>query len=85
MDEQSREETIFKAAIKLDSPGERSAHFKEACAGDADLLARVEGLLKAHEEQGQDGFLEVPILDPEATLMSSLVQEELGRAQNYKG
>jgi len=75
---QGNEETIFKAVIKLESSEERSAYLKEACAGNADLLARVESLLEAHEEGGRDGFLEVPVLDPEATFMSSSLQEGPG-------
>ena len=56
--EHKDEEAIFKAAFKLKSPTERIAYLKRACGNDADLLARVEALLKAHEEAGS--FLESP-------------------------
>jgi serine/threonine protein kinase/tetratricopeptide (TPR) repeat protein len=56
--EHKDEEAIFKAAFKLKSPTERIAHLKRACGNDADLLARVEALLKAYNEAGN--FLESP-------------------------
>ena len=45
------EETIFAAAAEL-PPEQRAAHLDEACAGQPELRARVEGLLRSHEATG---------------------------------
>src|SRR5262245_8376432 len=54
------EETIFAAALERDSPAERAAYLEEACAGNAALRRRVEGLLKSHFHGGK--FLETPLV-----------------------
>ncbi|MSU51738.1 MAG: serine/threonine protein kinase [Opitutus sp.] len=51
-----RAKEIFEQAIELASPEERAGYVKGACAGEADLLARVQVLLRAHDESG-DAFL----------------------------
>jgi eukaryotic-like serine/threonine-protein kinase len=51
------EVAVLNAALELREP-DRSAYLDEACAGDAALRQRVEGLLRAHE-QAED-FLEKP-------------------------
>src|SRR6516164_3779950 len=48
---------IFNGALEL-RPEERAAYLEKACAGDAALRGRVEGLLQAHEQAGD--FLETP-------------------------
>ncbi|UCG58179.1 MAG: serine/threonine protein kinase, partial [Phycisphaerales bacterium] len=75
-DEHKNEETIFKAAVKLKSPAERAAYIKTACGDNADLLARIEALLKAHEQDGS--FLESPLLAPNITFGESPVTEGPG-------
>ena len=70
------EEAIFKAAIKLKTRAERDAYLKSACGNDAELLSRLEVLLKAHDEAGD--FLEVPPFDPNATLDDSPISESPG-------
>jgi serine/threonine protein kinase len=52
----NREKEIFEQAVELASPDERSRHAREACGGDADLLARVQTLLRAYDQLG--GFME---------------------------
>jgi len=52
------EETIFNHALGIASPGEREAFLDEVCAGDANLRAGVEALIRAHETP--DSFLEAP-------------------------
>jgi serine/threonine protein kinase len=42
------DESIFAAALAIDSPGERAAYLDRACAGNPTLRAEVEGLLAAH-------------------------------------
>jgi serine/threonine protein kinase/tetratricopeptide (TPR) repeat protein len=69
------EEAIYYAAIKK-PPAERSDYLKAACGEDADLLARVEALLKARDVE--DNFLKSPVLDPEATLSEPPLTEGPG-------
>ncbi len=59
-------ESIYNAALKKGSKAERSAYLDAVCGDDSVLRARVEALIKAHEEAGD--FLEVPALDPNTTL-----------------
>ncbi len=44
--------SIFCEALEADSAEERTVYLREACAGDAGLLAEIEELLGAHEEAG---------------------------------
>jgi WD40 repeat protein/serine/threonine protein kinase len=53
-----REEELFAAALAL-PVAERQRYLEQACGGDAELLRRVEALLRAHEKVGD--FLEVPL------------------------
>src|SRR5262245_57703656 len=46
-----REIIVFNEALQL-PPAERAAFLDEACAGDAELRARVEDLLQAHIRAG---------------------------------
>jgi hypothetical protein len=55
-------EEIFLAAVERTAPAERAAYLESACGGDAALRARVDGLLRAHEEAG--AFLEEPLFIP---------------------
>src|SRR5438034_64171 len=55
------EKTLFTDALEI-PPAERAAFLDAACAGDADLRAGVEALLKAHADA--EGFLEKPIESP---------------------
>jgi serine/threonine protein kinase len=43
------ERAIFLAALEQGSPQERAAYLLSACAGDPELVKRVQELLKAHE------------------------------------
>ncbi|MHC4071458.1 MAG: protein kinase domain-containing protein [Planctomycetota bacterium] len=70
------ERAVFKEALKIETPAERAAYLKSACGSDAELLARVEALLKAHDEAGD--FLEVPAIEPGVTLVDSPLTEEPG-------
>src|SRR4051812_28920704 len=53
--QKGREKEIFENALEIDSAKDRQGYIKGACGSDADLLARVQALLKAHEEA--TGFL----------------------------
>ena len=81
--EHKDEEAIFKAAFKLKSPTERAAYLKKACGNDANLLARVEALLKAYNEAGN--FLESGPPGVDGTLDAGSLSEGPGtRIGRYK-
>ena len=52
------ERELFLAALDLRDPRARALYLDRACAGDAALRAKIEALLKSHEEAGR--FLEEP-------------------------
>ena len=52
------ERELFLAAIELPDPRERAVYLDKACTGDAALRAKVEALLKLHDEP--DSFLQEP-------------------------
>jgi serine/threonine protein kinase/WD40 repeat protein len=52
------ERAIFTAALERANADERAAYLAEACGGDQSLRARVETLLRQHEQLGD--FLETP-------------------------
>jgi hypothetical protein len=43
---------IFSKAVECQSGEERAAYLDQACQGDAELRARLEGLLQARREAG---------------------------------
>ena len=43
------ERSIFMEALEIDDPHERDAYILGACAGDEQLRARVEALLRRHQ------------------------------------
>jgi eukaryotic-like serine/threonine-protein kinase len=55
------ERDIFVSALEIDDSEARRAHLQSACAGDMDLLRRVESLLASHEAKSR--FLETPIVE----------------------
>jgi serine/threonine protein kinase len=69
----NREEEIFEAALQLPVE-QRAAYLQEACAGDAALRARVEGLLKAQNEAGS--FMEEPAAQGRKTIVLTLPPDE---------
>ena len=44
---------IFAGAMECATPEERAAYLASACGGDAELRARVEALLQAHDQAGR--------------------------------
>jgi tetratricopeptide (TPR) repeat protein len=67
---------VFLGAVDITSPPERSAYLDKACEGNAELRARVEALLKDHDEAGD--FLEKTPLGQDATLEPPLLTEGPG-------
>ncbi|MBI5771001.1 MAG: serine/threonine protein kinase [Verrucomicrobia bacterium] len=51
-DPRPTDETLFAAALER-PPAERTAFLDDACAGDAALRARIEALLRAHDDAAQ--------------------------------
>ena len=75
-DDKKNEEEIFKSAIEIDSPQKRDAFIKSVCGEDAELLRRVEGLLKFHYDD--DRFLVSPPTCEDITLDTSPLTEVPG-------
>src|SRR5262249_689603 len=48
MAEQRNEKSVFLAAVEIDSHPERAADVEQACAGNPQLRAEVDALLRAH-------------------------------------
>ena len=81
--EHERLERLFNAALERKQRTERSAFLDGACDDDSDLRMQVEGLLSAHDRAGS--FLNVPAVDPQATLESSTRDDVTGtRIGRYK-
>jgi serine/threonine protein kinase len=57
-DDAKNAEAVFLAALDKPTPQERAAYVEGACAGNPELLARVQELLKAHDES--HGPFDVP-------------------------
>jgi eukaryotic-like serine/threonine-protein kinase len=55
----SNEQTIFQAARAILTGDQRQAYLRSACSSDATLQARVEALLRAHDDSRD--FLESPL------------------------
>ena len=53
------ERTVFLGALERTDPNERAAYLDAACAGDPELRARVEALLRASTAAG--AFLDMPL------------------------
>jgi hypothetical protein len=60
----NREIEIFNSALERTTPAERAAYLDGACGEDAELRARIEVLLCAHEQAG--GFLPTEDAKPQA-------------------
>jgi len=45
------EETIFHAARKIEAPDARACYLEQVCGEDKALHARVEALLRVHDEE----------------------------------
>jgi WD40 repeat protein/serine/threonine protein kinase len=69
-------ETIYNAALQKASEAERNAYLEKVCGDDQVLRARVETLLRAHEQAGD--FLEPASIEPGVTLDSSPAREGPG-------
>jgi serine/threonine-protein kinase len=76
MDDHSRLEALFFAALEKGSPQERALYLDEASADDPDLRRRVEKMLAAQAVAGS--FLEHPAPSPVVTIDQQPVSEGPG-------
>jgi hypothetical protein len=67
-------ETIFHAAVEIESPEKRQAYVEEACGSDRELRARVEALLRANHDAGS--FLEKPPAGFAATIATGRMDRD---------
>ena len=77
------EESIFALALEKPNPAERLAFVEGACVGNPTLFARVEGLIRSHEEAGS--FLKPTTAPASVTLDQGPISERPGeRIGPYK-
>ncbi|HZN37361.1 MAG TPA: serine/threonine-protein kinase [Planctomycetota bacterium] len=59
-------ETMFFECLRMDRPAERAAYLAQACAGDAELLRRLQKMLEAHDSSflEQAAYVPGPIAEP---------------------
>jgi WD40 repeat protein/serine/threonine protein kinase len=67
---------IFQNAIEIENPEERASYIENACKNDTKLRAKVDTLLKAHEQAGD--YLEAPAIGTDVTLNSPVQIEGPG-------
>ena len=60
------EESVFQHAISITSPEQRRAYLDRVCGDNADLRARIEGLLQSDEQAGS--FLDRPAPELDRTV-----------------
>ena len=68
--------TIFAEALERQKIEDRAAYLDKACADDTELRAKVEELLKSHDQAGS--FLEFEDLNPQVTLPQAPPSEREG-------
>src|SRR5947209_2178297 len=69
-------ESLFAAALAMESPEERANYLDQACGADQQLKAQVEELLAAYPKV--ERFLESPLRDAVATIGEPAVSEGPG-------
>lgn len=70
------ERAIFDAARVIAAPDARQRYLQKACGNDGNLLARLEALLRVHEED--QTFLESPAAPPPATVVKESPGAQIG-------
>ena len=75
LSEPSREESIFLTAFEKPSQQQRDDYIEEACAGDADLLERVQQLFQSHEQSRGPLDALPPGLEPTADLPPAILSK----------
>jgi tRNA A-37 threonylcarbamoyl transferase component Bud32 len=67
-------DSLFLAALEIESPAECAEFLEKSCGGDQQLRAQVEQLLRSHREAGS--FLEKPAPEFEATMVQVKQDDE---------
>jgi hypothetical protein len=57
-DKQPNLDSLFQAALELESLAERNAFLDESCGREGELREQLNGILRSHEQAGS--FLENP-------------------------
>jgi serine/threonine protein kinase len=70
------EKAIFNVARRIESPEARADYLQQVCGTDGSLIARVETLLRAYDEQAS--FLESPPANCNSATVDSAVTEKAG-------
>src|SRR4051812_9481616 len=68
--------TIFERALDFAAGAEREAYLEDACAGQPEMRAQVDSLLKAHKDVGS--FLDGPAFDTQRTGPMDPIAEQPG-------
>ena len=68
-------ETMFFECLRMDKPAERAAYLAQACAGDAELLRRLQKMLDAHDSN----FLEQAAYLPDPVAAAPLAADGAGQ------
>lgn len=76
-DSSGSDETLFAAALQRPSPEARARFLDQACNADPAQRARIEALLKAHEDA--DTFLASPLTSPTPPLAFEAPGARVGR------
>src|SRR5262245_8577149 len=71
-------DSLFLAALEIQSPEDRAAFLDASCGADHELRQQVERLLRSHEQA--DNFLEQPPVDVEATIATDAACQNLAAA-----
>jgi len=68
-------DSLFLAALEIDSAEQRAAFLESACGADPELRQQVEQLLRSHQQAGS--FLERPAAELDATLVPDAAGHDL--------
>src|SRR5207249_4020806 len=77
-----REREFFERALDFPAGEERLRFLSDICGDEAALLARIQGLLRAHEQAA--GFLPKQATGPEGTIAVSLTEAPGTMIGRYK-
>jgi len=77
-DQSSRLDSLFLAALDIESAEQRAAFLESACGHDSRLREQVERLLQAHQQAGS--FLERPLPEYEVTILGEVSNPDRAEA-----
>jgi len=71
-------DSLFEAAVEIESAEERAAFLDKSCGKDLELRGQLERLLQSNEQAGS--FLDKPLTEREATILTDGTGENLAAA-----